>query len=411
LSGSSVKEQGVGRQPHWIWLLFLFTYAGFIEAVFYGQMSAFTPLYLPQLGVGKADVAAWTGVIVTISSLVGIPFLPMWGALADRYARQPIIVRSYLVHFIAGVVSLMAGNVWVFVIGRSIMSFSLGNSGLMMTTLSERAPSQRQGLAFSIMSSAAPVGAFVGPLLGGPVVDHWGFRTLLGIDAALMLVVMVALTFGYRDTYKASSQGSLLRMSAESVNLILRSPRLRTLFPALILLFAGWLLAFTYVPLAVATFYPGDTQGSMVGLIMGIGGLAALILSPVIGALGDRYGLWRVLFLAASLEVILWPLPFFTRGLFSFGLMWTVINGVASGVFAISFSVLAKSTTTQTRGRVMAFAYLPLNIGSVLGPAIGSLITQQSVFPVFPFAAVLTAAGLGALFYSSHQSVEGAFSS
>lgn len=402
-----MTNRGEGKQATWVWLLALFTFAGFIEAVFYGQMSAFTPLYLPQLGVGQADIAAWTGLIVTISSLVGIPFLPIWGALADRYARQPIIIRSYFAHFIAGVVSLMAGNVWLFLIGRSIMSFSLGNSGLMMTTLSERAPDQRQGLAFSILSGAAPVGAFAGPLLGGPVVDRWGFRTLLGIDAALMLLVMVALTFGYRDTYRAHARGSLLRMSAESVNLIVRSSRLRTLFSALILLFAGWMLAFTYVPLAVEALYPGETQGSMVGLIMGVGGFAALVLSPIIGALGDRYGLWRVLFFAASLEVILWPLPFFTHDLFSFGLTWTALNGVASGVFAISFSVLAQSTTSQVRGRVMAFAYLPLNIGSVLGPAIGSLITQESVFTVFPFAAGLTVIGLGILFYSYRQRVEG----
>ena len=243
--GGSVTNRGEGKQATWVWLLALFTFASFIEAVFYGQMSAFTPLYLPQLGVGQADIAAWTGLIVTISSLVGIPFLPIWGALADRYARQPIIIRSYFAHFIAGVVSLMAGNVWLFLIGRSIMSFSLGNSGLMMTTLSERAPDQRQGLAFSIMSGAAPVGAFAGPLLGGPVVDRWGFRTLLGIDAALMLLVIVALTLGYRDTYRAGARGSLLHLSAESVNLIIRSSRLRTLFAALILLFAGWLLAFT----------------------------------------------------------------------------------------------------------------------------------------------------------------------
>jgi hypothetical protein len=44
----------------------------------------------------------------------------------------------------------------VFILGRTIMSFALGNSDLMMSTLSERAPRQRTGLAFSIMNSATP---------------------------------------------------------------------------------------------------------------------------------------------------------------------------------------------------------------------------------------------------------------
>src|SRR3989304_2415709 len=92
----------VPRSSSWLWLLTLFTFAGFIETVFYGQMNAFTPLYLPKLGVPLADVAVLTGAIVALSSAIGIPFLPLWGALAARYARQPIIVRSFVAHLIAG---------------------------------------------------------------------------------------------------------------------------------------------------------------------------------------------------------------------------------------------------------------------------------------------------------------------
>jgi MFS transporter, DHA1 family, multidrug resistance protein len=130
------------QSPHastsWRRLLALFTVASFIETMFWGQMGAFTPLYLPHLGISLEDVPVWTGAIAAISNMLGIPFLPLWGALADRYARHPIIVRSFVAHLVAGVVTLLAGNIWVFVIGRAAMSLALGNSGLMMTTLSER---------------------------------------------------------------------------------------------------------------------------------------------------------------------------------------------------------------------------------------------------------------------------------
>src|SRR3989337_2305069 len=105
----------------WVRLLGLFSAAGVIETIFWGQMNAFTPLYLPQLGVPPADVPAWTGAIVSLSNVIGIPFLPFWGALADRYGRQPLIVRSFVAHMIAGVVALLAGNIWVFVLGRAVM--------------------------------------------------------------------------------------------------------------------------------------------------------------------------------------------------------------------------------------------------------------------------------------------------
>jgi MFS family permease len=395
-----LHKQAEFAQVSWVWVLVLFSIASFVETLFWGQMAAFTPLYLPHLGISQADVPRWIGIIVSISGVFGLPFLPFWGALADRYARQPIIIRSYVVEMLAGALTILAGNIWVFAIGRIVMSLALGNSGLMLTTLAEYAPQRRHGLAFAIMNSAGPVGIFIGPLLGGPVVDRWGFQTLLGINVILLLAVVLALSFGYRDHYQGTNRGSLMRMAVDSVGIILRSPRLRLLFPALFLLFAGWMLAYTYVPLAITSLYTGNTPGEVVGLILGSGGLIALVISPLFGALADRVGHWRVLIAGALLGVFLWPVPALVKGLVGFGVAWSVISGLFSGVFAISFSVLANSASPDIRGRVMSFAYLPINVGYILGPAIGSVITKTSIFSIFPAAAVITALGILAMVLS-----------
>ena len=378
----------------WRRLLALYSLAGFVEAVFWGQMSAFTPLHLPRLGVAAADIPAWTGAITAISGLLGLPFLPFWGALADRYGRKPIIIRSFLAHFLAAVVTLLAPNVIVFVLGRAVMSFALGNSGLMMTTLAERVPAGRLGLALTIMNTAGPIGVFAGPLAGGPLVDRHGLPVLLALDAVLLGAVILALGRGYRDTYRGTSRQPLLHMALGSVVLIGRSARLRALFPALFFLFAGWMLAMTYVPLAVTALYQGEDPGTAVGLVLGAGGLLALVLGPALGALADRTSHWRVVFAGSAVCVLLWPLPALAPDLPRFAAAWMILNGITTGVFALSFSLLAAAAPAGARGRVMTFAYLPINVGSMVGPAIGSAITQRSVFAVFPVAAVFTMCGL-----------------
>jgi DHA1 family multidrug resistance protein-like MFS transporter len=397
-------------------MLGLFTVAGFIEAGFWSQVNAFTPLFLHSLGLQDADIKSWTGYIATISAAVGLPLLPFWGALADRFSRQPIIVRSFVVHLLAAILALLAGNIWVFVLARSMGAFALGNSGLMMTTLSERTPPARVGLAFGIMNGSGPLGAFLGPLLGGPVVDAWGFSTLMAIDAALLLVVVAVMAFGYEDQYVGTDRGSLVRMAADSVGIILRSPRLRALFPALFLLFSGWMLAFTYVPIAIQALYKGPDIGTVTGWVLGAGGLVTLVVSPALGALGDRFGLWRTLFAIASLTVVLWPLPalagtMMPNNLLAFTIAWAAINGVTAAVFALSFSVLANSAASEVRGRVMTFAYLPVNVGFAVGPAIGTIITRTSIFTVFPAAALMTLLGIGALVLAARQSVAPAIGS
>jgi DHA1 family multidrug resistance protein-like MFS transporter len=393
----------------WVRMTVLFAIAGFAEVAAYGQVTAFTPLYLPQLGIALVAVAFWVGAITSFSNFAGVPFLPFWGALADRHGRKPLILRSYLAAFVALSLTALAPNVWIFALARAVQSLGLGNTGLMLATIAEHAPPGRVAFAFGIVNGANPMGAFVGPLIGGPLVDRFGFPALMAANAAIMLGIVAMLALGYRDGFLAKkTDHSLLRMAGDGIVLIVRSPRLRTLFPALFLLFAGWMLAFIYVPLVVAGLYTGPDPNTTVGIVLGAGGLGVLILSPLIGAIADRYGKPRTLFIGCALLAAMWTAPFFTREIVPFTVLWTVVNGLAAALFSVSFTLLSASATDETRGRVMTFAYLPANVGFVFGPALGSVIASVDVFLVFPAAAVLTALGLLAVIYAWRQPVASA---
>jgi DHA1 family multidrug resistance protein-like MFS transporter len=381
----------------WVALLAIFTLAGLVETMFYGQTNAFTPIYLEELGLSPDQVTQWTGWTASVASAFGLLFLPLWGALADRYARQPLVIRSFAVLAVAAAGMALSGGVWMFLLARALTALALGNSGLMMTTLSERAPAYRHGLAFSIMNGAAPVGAFLGPLVGGPLVDRLGFRSLMSVNAGLLILVTLLVAFAYRDRYRGVSARPVLRLAWDSLGLLARSRRLRALFPALFLLFGGWMMAFTYVPLAAAALYRGDDVASAVGLVMGTAGLASLVMGPFVGAAADRWGHWRVVALGAAAAVALWPVPALVSGFAAFTTAWALLIGVVSSVFAVSFVLLARSVGPGERGRVMSFSYLPINVGLLIGPGLGALITRGTVFAVFPAAALLSALGVAAL--------------
>lgn len=393
----------VAFKSSWLWLLTLFTATSFFESAFWGQLLAFTPLYLPLVGVTAAEAPLWLGRIALFGGLLGVPFVPFWGALADRYGYKPLIVRADVALLIGAGLTLIAASPWGVVLGRAATGFALGSAGLMMAALAERTPAHRLGLAFALMNGAAPIGAFLGPILGGPVIDAWGIRPLLLLDLLILLLCIIGLLWGYQGNRPTPVTDSIGRMAAGSLRHIGQSPRLRTLFPALFLLFTGWMLATTYVPLIVPTYYDGARLGFTIGLVVGGGGLLALVLAPVLGALGDRYGCWRVLIGAATLSVFLWPLPALMPTLVSFGVAWAILNGWIAGIFALSFTVLADAIAPAMRGRIMCFAYLPLLFANILGPGLGTLITQQTLFAIFPAAALLTALGVGAVGWAAVQ--------
>lgn len=394
-------------QPsRWKSLLALFTAASFFETMFYSQFLAFTPLYLPTLGIsGPDEIKYWVGAMSVAINAVGIPFLPFWGALADRYSRKPIIVRTFVILVITGLIAYLANNIWIFIFARAINGLALGNSGLMMTTLTERLPKHRVGLGFSIMNAAAPVGAFIGPLVGGPVVDSYGFQTLILINVVILSIVALAMWVGYQDPYKGGSTEPLLKMAWDSVMVIIRSPRLRALFPALFLLFGSWMLAFTYVPLAVKELYTGTEPATAIGVVIGAGGLITIILSPILGALADKLGVWKILFIGSGVALVLWPIPFIVSslGLIAFGIAWAILNGVVSSIFALSFNALSISIAEDVRGRVMSMAYMPVNIGFLVGAGVGIYVTRRSVFNVFPVATVMTLLGIYFLYLAYRQ--------
>jgi MFS family permease len=82
-----------------------------------------------------------------------------------------------------------------------------------------------------------------------------------------------------------------------------------------------------------------------------------------------------------------------------------VLNGAASGVFAISFTVLSSSAPSEVRGRVMALAYLPGDVGLLIGPILGALLARGNIFSIFPVAALITLVGIGTLLLAQRQRI------
>jgi MFS family permease len=170
--------------------------------------------------------------------------------------------------------------------------------------------------------------------------------------------------------------------------------RVRTIFVALFFLYAGWMLVYSYLPVVVTTLYHGHNPASAIGYVLGSAGVLAMLISPIFGSLADRFGYWRVLTSGAAAEVILWLLPFWTRSLIPFAIAACAASGLAAAVFSISFNVLSTSAPASIRGRVMSFAYLPVNLGFSMGPMLGSQLVKFDLFYIFPAAFAFTGLGL-----------------
>jgi DHA1 family multidrug resistance protein-like MFS transporter len=165
------------------------------------------------------------------------------------------------------------------------------------------------------------------------------------------------------------------------------------------------MLTFVYPPIVVQRIQGDAGVATAVGIALGASGLVTLLASPAIGAIADRFGHWRVLYIAAVADGVLWLVPWLTREYWPFVVAFALVSGIGSGVFSLSFNVLASSATDAARARVMTFAYLPLNLGFIVGPGLGAFIVSRDVFGIFPAATMLELLGVLLLANAARRSV------
>src|SRR5947209_18087770 len=96
----------------------LFAATSLVESLAFGHLSAFTPIYLRELGVRTADVPFWTGLLSATAFVIGLPLLPFWGVWADRYGRKLIIIRSSVVAAALYASAAASRDVWMLAASR-----------------------------------------------------------------------------------------------------------------------------------------------------------------------------------------------------------------------------------------------------------------------------------------------------
>ncbi|SEF12958.1 MFS transporter [Streptomyces sp. Ag109_O5-10] len=128
--------------------------------------------------------------IVDVYPLVCASLLILFGSLGDRVGRRRVLLLGYTLFGIASAAAALAPSAAALIGARALLG--VGGAMIMPATLSIlRAvfPDRRErALAIGIWSAVAAVGAAVGPLLGGFLLEHFWWGSVFLVNIPLMLV-------------------------------------------------------------------------------------------------------------------------------------------------------------------------------------------------------------------------------
>ena len=71
-------------------------FGNFLTGASISLVVPFMPIFVESLGVGGEQVAFFAGLAISVSAISAALFSPIWGILADKYGRKPMMIRAGL---------------------------------------------------------------------------------------------------------------------------------------------------------------------------------------------------------------------------------------------------------------------------------------------------------------------------
>lgn len=131
--------------------------------------------------------------IVDAYPLVAASLLILFGTLGDRIGRRKVLLIGYALFGLASALAAFAPDPHVLIAARALLG--AGGAMIMPATLSilrQVFPDRRErATAIGVWSAVAAVGAAVGPVLGGFLVEHFWWGSVFLINIPLMVVMLL----------------------------------------------------------------------------------------------------------------------------------------------------------------------------------------------------------------------------
>jgi MFS family permease len=363
------------------------------------------PLHLTErLGASVKLV----GLVVASFALVETFLKAVWGSVADRLGRRPMIIGGLVVSALAPVIMSLLRTAWFFVPLRLVDG--AGSSALWPAAaaiIADTTPPHRRATAMGTLNMCFFAGLGLGPALGLYVAGFAGSYVAGFYLASAMLLAAAALaalslrglgaTHRVADVVEIGYHGAPRSPHLEEV---LAEGRRYPLLPVMLVvaflqMFGAGLLAPILVIYAKRVVGLSEhVMGTLFLVLM----LSIALVSLPAGRLADRWGKLRAVSWGMALTSLgMWALPL-SPGL----VVLAPAAGLLGAGYAIStpawHAVISQLAPTGRVGLAIGASQTAQGMGLVLGPLLGGLLWDE-VSHQAPFlgAAILLSAGTGLL--------------
>ncbi|KXU15464.1 Multidrug resistance efflux pump PmrA [Streptococcus oralis] len=348
-------------------------FGSFLTGASISLVVPFMPIFVEQLGVESSQVAWYAGLGGSVSAVSAALLSPVWGMLADRFGRKPMMIRAGLAMTLTMGGLAFVPNVYWLLLLRFLNGVFAGFVPNATALIASQVPKERSGYALGTLSTGVVAGNLIGPFIGGAMAELFGIRTVfLLVGAFLFLAALLTMLFIKEDFKPLPKEKTL--PTKDLLRMVKYPYLLLNLFvTSFVIQFAAQSIG---PILALYVRDLGQTENLMFvsGLIVSSMGFSSMMSVGVMGRLGDKVGNHRLLVLAQIYSVVIYLLCAQASSPLELGI-YRFLFGLGTGALIPGVNaLLSKMTPKSGISRIFAFNQVFFYLGGVIGPMAGSAV-------------------------------------
>lgn len=355
--------------------------AQFIAANGFSFGLPFVPFYLQHdLNVSAGDLPFYVALFGAAAPMMMMVFSPIWGAVADRFGRRKMLLRSYLGGLFAlGLMGVATSPVFLIFL-RLVQGMFCGTVSAAQTLVSTQTPEEHNGFALGSLHSAMFSGHMTGSFFGGIFAEYFGYRNAFFVTAFLMSLSFFLVWKGVTEYFEPQKSS----VSRFFKNMVPRGRVLHAVLPILLLMsFVMFCRQFdnSFVPLLVQDVLGSVTGASgWTGALSAVCGFAGVISGFALGFLSDRFKPGKIAVcssICAGVSMLIITLCQTLPGIFVFRFLMVFAG---SGLDPALQIWLTRRTSQGNRGLIFGYAASMRSFGMFLSPlAAGFVVSTYGV--------------------------------
>ena len=385
------------RNFYTLWCAELFAIIGF------HSVQPFLAYYIQEFDVENLEEALlWSGYMGSVAGFAMALSAPVWGAVADRFGRKSMVVRSMVGGGLTVFFMAYADSVTELLVARMLQGALAGTVTACITMVSTTTPKQHLGYAMGMMQGAFLLGAALGPLAGGPFIEAYGYEAIFLVSGSMVVVAGLAVQLLVSEEFTKNKSGEKSASASKSStdDFIADTKRLLQIKPFLITIVSLVLIQFAYgVIMPVVPLFLQQLAGhaeiiTEAGFIFSLMSLTGALSSAVLGGWTERIGVKRMLFVGLVATALFLACQGSAESVMVFAAL-QVMGGLATGaVRPVANTITTFIVVEEDRGKAFGIMTSASALGWALGPSIGGYIGSTTGFRSVFYATALLFVGV-----------------